>query len=163
MSDLAIEGELEPPRKRRLVRWVPGLLLGLAAAAGSFHVMHEGLLPFGAGGHGSSDITQALPGVGDLAYVPILPMTISLGSAAPGRYLRFAAQLETVKSHRGEVELLLPRVVDVLNSYLRAVEPQRFEQPGSMIALRAQMLRRVQIVVGEDRVTDLLISEFVVN
>ena len=59
--------------------------------------------------------------------------------------------------------LLKPRVMDVLNGFLRAVEVQELEDPAALIRLRAQMLRRIQIVVGEGRVNDLLIVEFVLN
>ncbi len=51
----------------------------------------------------------------------------------------------------------------MLNSYLRAVEVRQLEDPSALLRLRAQMLRRVQIVTGEGRVRDLLISEFVLN
>ncbi|MFL9503735.1 flagellar basal body-associated FliL family protein [Rhodopseudomonas palustris] len=37
------------------------------------------------------------------------------------------------------------------------------EDPSAMARLRAQMLRRVQIVTGEGRVRDLLITEFVLD
>ena len=50
----------------------------------------------------------------------------------------------------------MPRILDVLNSYLRAVELADLEDPSAMVRLRAQMLRRVQIVTGEGRVRDLL-------
>ena len=57
----------------------------------------------------------------------------------------------------------MPRVLDVLNSYLRAVEVSDLEDPSALVRLRAQMLRRVQIVTGEGRVRDLLVTEFVLN
>jgi flagellar protein FliL len=57
----------------------------------------------------------------------------------------------------------MPRIVDVLNGYLRAVEVREFEDPAALVRLRAQMLRRVQIVTGEGRVRDLLVTEFVLN
>ena len=57
----------------------------------------------------------------------------------------------------------MPRILDVLNTYLRAVEVRDLEQPASLARLRAQMLRRVQVVTGEGRVRDLLITEFVLN
>lgn len=58
---------------------------------------------------------------------------------------------------------LLPRVVDTLNTYLRAVDVADLAAPAMAVKIRAQMLRRVQIVTGEGRVRDLLISEFVLN
>lgn len=62
-----------------------------------------------------------------------------------------------------EVTGIKPRVVDVLNSYLRAVDVATLEDPTAMLRIKAQMLRRIQIVTGEGRVRDLLISEFVLN
>jgi flagellar FliL protein len=103
---------------------------------------------------------EALP---DIAFVPIDQMVLSLGAAAEGRYLRFTAQLEVPSVHAGDVTLLKPRILDVLNGYLRAVDPAELEDPAALVRLRAQMLRRIQIVTGEGRVRDLLVTEFVLN
>ena len=62
-----------------------------------------------------------------------------------------------------EVSLLSPRVMDVLNSYLRVISITELSDPASLARLRAQMLRRIQIVTGEGRVRDLLVTQFVVN
>ena len=77
--------------------------------------------------------------------------------------MRFSAQLEVPPDRVIEVEGIKPRIVDVLNGYLRAVETADLEDPAALVRLRAQMLRRVQIVAGEGRVSDLLIMEFVMN
>ena len=74
-----------------------------------------------------------------------------------------AAQLEVAAAYEADVTHLVPRVLDVLNSYLRAVNLSDLEESASLIVLRAQMLRRIQIVTGEGRVRDLLITEFVFN
>ena len=37
------------------------------------------------------------------------------------------------------------------------------EDPAALVRLRAQILRRLQIVTGEGRVRDLLVTEFVLN
>ena len=65
--------------------------------------------------------------------------------------------------YAAEVTLLLPRIVDVMNGYLRALDPKVMEDPAALVRIRAQMLRRIQIVTGEGRVRDLLITEFVLN
>ena len=49
------------------------------------------------------------------------------------------------------------------NSYLRALELRDLEDPSALTRLRAQMLRRVQVVAGPERVNDLLVMEFVLN
>jgi len=79
------------------------------------------------------------------------------------RHLRFRGELEVIPRHKAEVERLLPRVVDVLNTYLRALRIEDIEDSSGLMRLRAQMLRRVQIVTGADRINDLLIMEFVIN
>jgi flagellar FliL protein len=75
----------------------------------------------------------------------------------------FTAQLEVEPAYSQEVTDLMPRIVDVLNGYLRAVKVAELEDPTALIRLRAQMLRRVQVVVGDGRVKDILIMEFVLN
>ncbi len=101
--------------------------------------------------------------LGDIAFVPLDPLVISLAPQVGSRHLRFGAQLEVAADRRAEVELLRPRVADVLNVFLRAVDPRDLEDPAMMEILRAQMLRRIQLVTGPDRVRDLLIVEFVLN
>ena len=49
------------------------------------------------------------------------------------------------------------------DGYLRALQTSDVENPSALARLRAQMLRRVQIVTGQGRVNDLLIMEFVIN
>lgn len=138
------------------------LLLGFVAApilaAGGFYATFSGML-LGPQDHAEASIA-ALP---NMIFVPIDPIMISLGPGASARHLRFAAQLEVAGTQADDVKLLLPRIVDVLNGYLRAVELVQLEDPSALIRLKAQMLRRIQIVTGEGRVRDLLISEFVLN
>lgn len=144
------------PKKGLLI----GAALALAGAGGGFYAVQSGLLlPSPAQGKTESDIA-ALPDVG---FVPIDTLVISLGAASGSRHLSFSAQLEVARGYEEEVRQILPRVVDVLNGYLRAVDIAELENPTSLMRLRAQMLRRIQIVTGEGRVRDLLIMEFVLN
>ena len=138
------------------------LLLGLGLAAllggGGFYVAWSGLV---LGGH---DAAAEVPGpVKGIAFLPLETLIISLGQGSGSRHLRFTAQLEVADSAVRDVSLLAPRILDVLNSYLRAIDSAELENPQAMARLRAQMLRRIQIVTGEGRVRDLLITEFVLN
>lgn len=98
-----------------------------------------------------------------VVFIPLEPITVSLPQQSEQKYLRFRAQLEVAYKHASEVEQLTPRVIDVLNSYLRAIELRDIQEPSALTQLRAQMLRRVKVVTGPDRVKDLLIMEFVLN
>jgi len=53
--------------------------------------------------------------------------------------------------------------MDVLNSYLRVISISELSEPTSLARLRAQMLRRIQVVTGTGRVRDLLVTQFLVN
>jgi len=77
--------------------------------------------------------------------------------------LRFVGSLEVSPDAVGEVEILKPRITDILNGYLRALELEDFEEPAALLRIRSQLLHRVMIVAGEDRIRDLLIIEFVIN
>lgn len=160
MADEDGAAQTEAPRRSRLPLLL-GLVLMLGLGGGGFLAVYSGLIlgPGDAAERPAAPVT-ALP---DIAFVAIEPMVISLGRPAGTRHLRFSAQLEVNKAHQSEVATLLPRVLDVLNGYLRAVEVTEIEDPAALIRLRAQMLRRVQIVTGEGRVRDLLVTEFVLN
>lgn len=162
-----------------------GLLLGLVLAVvgggGGFYVTYSGLMasllgggsehseasgeshavPAASGGHDTESGQNQASGA--TSFVPMDPITISLGPRGQSRHLRFSAQLEVAPNHASEVQRLMPRITDVLNIYLRALDPHELEEPAALLRLRAQMLRRVQIVTGPGFVNDLLVMEFVLN
>lgn len=154
----------EPPKKKSKLPLLIGLILMLALGGGGFYAVYSGLIlaPHAPEVQAHGDGHEALGPLGDVAFVALDPMVISLGNSG-ARHLRFSAQLEVPPAYQPDVELLRPRVMDVLNGYLRAVDIALLEDPSALMRLRAQMLRRVQIVVGEGRVRDLLIIEFVLN
>lgn len=145
-----------------------GLILGLLGAAllggVGFYGVYSGLLPIGGEDTPASEKAHSKEAVlGDIAFVPMEPILVSLPPGASAKHLRFSGQLEVVPGHAEEVTQVMPRILDVLNTYLRAVDVADLEQPSSIPKLRAQMLRRVQVVTGEGLVRDLLITEFVLN
>ncbi|MCO8143792.1 flagellar basal body-associated FliL family protein [Rhodovulum tesquicola] len=165
MAGTEIDGAEAPP-KRSKKPLIFGVVGALVLGGGAFFAIYSGMILGGsdkqAAAHDSSGkVTDSM--LGSVAFVPVEPMIISLGPESQRRHLRFQAQLEVTPAYQPEVALLMPRVLDVLNSYLRAVEAAEFERPTALITLRAQMLRRVQLVTGPDRVRDLLITEFVLN
>lgn len=157
MADESTEAEEEAPAKKK-----GGLLIGLLLAilgGGAAFAYTSGMI---GGKDGEPKKEYAAYGT-DLAFVPVDPMTVSLGDASERRFLRFRAELEVAAEYKSDIEKLLPRVVDVLNTYLQSLTLQDIEDPSSLLTLRSQMRRRVDLVVGGDRVHDLLVMEFVVN
>lgn len=160
MAEAEAPQDAEPKKKSKLPL-ILGMVLALVLGGGGFYATWSGLLlgP-SAPEHAAEEKPGPLP---DIAFVALEPVVISLGRGGSASHLKFTAQLEVAKSYADEVAVLMPRILDVLNSYLRAVAVADLEDPSAMARLRAQMLRRVQIVTGEGRVRDLLVTEFVLN
>lgn len=151
----------DTPKKRSKKPLFMGVFAAILFGGGGFYAAYSGLLPIGEQQEEvAEDSVDPLP---DVAFVSLEPMVISLGPESPNRHLRFRAELEVPSRYEADVTNIMPRVVDVLNGYLRAVDTRQFDEPAALIRLRAQMLRRVQIVVGDGRVRDLLVTEFVLN
>lgn len=161
MADTASEPD-EPPKKASKLPLILGLLLALVGGGGGFYATFSGLF-MGGESHEEAAHEPQVEGLPDVAFVPVEPMIVSLTPGVTNQHLRFRANLEVPSQYQQDVTLLLPRVVDVLNGYLRALELRDLQNPASLTRLRAQMLRRIQIVTGEGRVSDLLIMEFVLN
>lgn len=159
------------PVKTSKAPLIIGLLLALVGAGGGFFAVYSGMILGGesAAPEAAEPAVEAASGVpqvavpGDISFVPVDPMTISLGPGSSARHLIFRAELEVATAHETSVRKVMPRIVDVLNSYLRAVEPGDLADPSALVRLRGQMLRRVQIVTGPGAVRDLLVMEFVLN
>lgn len=137
-----------------------GLALALLGGGGGFYAVYSGLVPLFEPG---TETSPPKPAIDDMAFVELSPIVISLGPSSSVRHLRFGAQLEVPKGQEGAVLGQMPRIIDVLNGYLRAVDMADLEDPAALVRLRAQMLRRVKIVTGEEAVRDLLIMEFVLT
>jgi flagellar FliL protein len=165
------DAEAEAPAKKSKMPLILGLVLALAGGGGGFFVVSSGMI-----GGGSADEPAATDGAADHAptdehgepvaavppaFIALEPMVISLQGAQ--KYLKFTAQIEVDPAAQAEVTAIMPRIVDVLNGYLRAVETAELADPAALMRLRAQMLRRVQVVAGANKVRDLLIMEFVLN
>ncbi len=172
MTDVAMSQDEEVSKKGK--KPIVFGVLGAAILGGAaFFVTYTGIFPSAADDSemaaDSYDSTDESAGgksgvaESDTKFVALAPLTISLGKFASSRHLRFQAYLEVPSAAAEEVERLSPRVLDVLNTYLRAISESELEDPASMNRLRAQMLRRVQIVIGEENVRDLLITEFILN
>ena len=166
------------PRKSSKKPLMMALVLAVAGGGGGFYATWSGLIggaseaamqAEGGGerensadaGHGGAG--SATGAMSNVAFVPVTPVVISLGEESSSRHLRMTAQLEVGPSFATEVTHLMPRILDILNGYLRAIEVAELEDPAALVRIRAQLLRRIQIVTGEGRVRDLLITEFVLN
>ncbi len=166
MTD-ATADEPQARSKSSLLGLILSFALAVAGAAGGFYAVRSGLLPgMSKGAQSRTEAANGTPMEANATaptYVAMDPLIVSLNDDGNARHLKFRAELEVAPSHQQEVEQVMPRIIDVLNGYLRAVKASDLSDPTALTRLRAQMLRRVQIVVGKGQVLDLLIMEFVLN
>lgn len=159
------DGAEDAPKKKSKLPLILGVVMLLAGGGGGFMAVKMGLL--GGASHAdddhADDTHEPVEDLPPLAFVPLDPLVISLPANARARHLRFTAQLEVNPDQMSDVEAVKPRIIDILNGYLRAVAVEDLEDPTALMRLRAQMLRRIQVVAGDGRVRDLLIMEFVLN
>ncbi len=165
-------------KKGILIPLLIGLVLAVGAGAGGYWAVTNG--PFASGasgsdsvsddhagtGHGDSSDDEApvsRPDLAEVAFVPLEPVVVNLGPEGSDRHLLFSAELEVAPDDAPDVTHLAPRVMDVLNSYLRVMDMTELSDPRTLGRLRAQLLRRIQIVTGDVLVRDLLVTQFVVN
>ena len=174
------EGAEDGPPKKKSKKLLIVLLLVPLLGGGAFYGVYSGMipLPFGedpveqhseAGEHGNEEASdngsekgEHTP-VSQVSFIPLEEMVISLGPNAKARHLKMRVSIEVASESEGDVTAVTPRIIDMLNTFLRAVDEQDFEVPRSMLRLRAQMLRRVQLVTPKGSVRDVLIQEFVLN
>jgi flagellar protein FliL len=151
----------EAPKKRSKKPLLIGLGLALVLGGAGFYATFSGMI---LASHEEPTTEDGAPSpLNGIAFVPLETIVISLGPDSGSEHLRFTAQLEVADTAAADVTLLAPRILDVVNSYLRAIDTASIEDPHAMARLRAQMLRRIQVVTGDGRVRDLLITEFVLN
>ena len=124
-------------------------------------------LPFGGGAeHAEAETEAHAPppeAAGHGSFVDIGQMVVTLGPLARARHLRLTASLEVAPETEAEVATLMPRIKDVINGYLQALEEADIERPAAMARMRAHLLRRIRVAAGEEAVRDLLITEFVLQ
>ncbi|MCR9127391.1 MAG: flagellar basal body-associated FliL family protein [Rhodobacteraceae bacterium] len=152
----------EPGVKRSKLPLLLGIFLAMLGGGAGYFSVSSGIVRLGESP--SETAETATPGAApEVEYVPIDPMIISLNDNGSILHLRFSAQIEVDARYKADVTRLMPRIVDVLNTYMRALDLDDLRDAQALTRLRVQMLRRIQVVVGEGRIGDLLIMEFVLS
>ena len=163
---MADETEPEPTEEKKKggkKGLIIGLLGALLAGGGGFYATYAGLI-LGPATKASAHVAESnIPALPEIAFIPLEPLVVSLGSTSSAKFLRFTAQLDVDPASVEAVNMVLPRIIDVLNTYLRAVSVDELGKPAALERLRAQMLRRIQVVTEKGQVNDLLITEFVLG
>lgn len=154
--------EEAPPKKGGAMRMIMMILLPLALAGAGFYVTYSGM--FGS----SEPVAEAEPAekpapalAPDIAYMELDELVVPLAPSARSNVLIFQASLEVPGDQIAEIEKLRPRLLDVLNTYLRVVDHETLQEPSAMPLLRARLLRRFRTVAAPIEPRDILITTFV--
>lgn len=158
MADEEVQSD-ETPKKGGKMPLIAGLLAAVLGGTSAFFFMYDS----GIDEPAAMEETEQFNPVGEANFIALAPIIIPLGDGLANRSLRFQAHLEVARSEMSRVEALTPRIIDVLNTYLRAVEIETLQDRRALLVLRAQMLRRIQVVVDSTAIQDLLITEFFIN
>ncbi len=157
--------ETETPKKGGKFGLILGLVLAICVGGGGFYATYNGMILSSAPessveNEPKEEVEQE---IAKARFIALDPLVVSIRSSSKFRLLRFTGQLEVSPEKYDAVNDLKPRIIDVMNTYLNAVDAASFEDPIAMIRLRSQLLRRAQIVTGPETVKDLLIMEFVLQ
>ena len=140
--------------------------LGLAAGIGAF--MANFLAPQNAASSeicvASNITTQEKPAFeAPEAFVALPEILITVGSTPATRYLKMNVSIATSSAGASKVKKSEPVLIDAFNNYLRSVELSDMEDPGFYAHMREQLSHRAEIILGPDKTSGVLITEFLLR
>ncbi|MEP5154607.1 flagellar basal body-associated FliL family protein [Planktotalea sp.] len=164
MANADITEEVELPKKGKS-GFIIVLLIALMTGGAGFYGAISGLIPIGESSDSKAESESELPlkVLADNVFIELDPLVVNIRSSSKYQLLKFSSQLEVKPEHAPDIENIKPRLIDVMNTYLNALEAERFEDPIALIKLRSQLLRRLQMISGNGRIEDLLIMEFILQ
>jgi flagellar FliL protein len=96
-------------------------------------------------------------------FVELDPFMVSISGSDPVRQLRLELQLEIPAGAEDAVRAVTPRLEDTMNTYLRSIDLSDIENPDTLLRMRLQLLRRLQVAAGEGRIHNLLVTQFLIS
>jgi flagellar FliL protein len=158
-SDDATESESKSGGKSKLLM-VAGLVVLLAGGGGGYYFYQK-----------SKHVeTETIPIKKETGFIELKDMMI--GTAAVSmeqalerpRYFRVRIVLELSDSKQvPAVQVLLPRIEDIFQTYLRELQPSDIEGSANIFRLKEELLRRVNMAVQPNKVDAILFKELLVQ
>lgn len=101
--------------------------------------------------------------VGETGVYTPEAIVISIRPSGRVRRLKLAIAVETDIDSEAAFLARDLRIRDALNTYLRAVDVAALEDPAAMDRIRAQIARRIELVVSPTPVRAVLITDFILS
>ncbi len=135
----------------RLGAWLATAALAAGAATLGFRVSA------GEGGldrllHPASHAAQSAA-----VYVEVPEQIVNLHPASRTRLLKIAVTLAVPEVERARVQAAEPKVVDVLQTYLRQLDDTDLNGTAGLLGIRSEIRRRLTLLLGEGAVSDVLL------
>ncbi|RKK01582.1 flagellar basal body protein FliL [Pseudoroseomonas wenyumeiae] len=171
MSATTTDGSAKKSGKKggRLLLFGAAALLLLGGGAGAAWVFVPGAsesmrkIIVGEVAPAEQALAAASPANARPVFVELPEMTLTLPNAGRPRQLRLKLAMEVAADpSQPPPELMNPRVYDSLVLYLRTLRDGELEGALAMDRLRGDLHRRLDLLLGEGRVRDVLITGFVV-
>lgn len=146
--------ETKPRKKGMLIPIAATLILGGAGFASTYLGMWSpaAMLSAPAEAKVAHPASQA-----EFVDIPTIEIIIPGGRA---RSLILSATIESDTTHKSQVQHLMPRVSDAFTTFLSDVDPSAYDKRGVLEIIRTELVARTRLVVGDEAVKDLLITEF---
>ncbi|MEQ9146365.1 MAG: flagellar basal body-associated FliL family protein [Parvibaculaceae bacterium] len=95
--------------------------------------------------------------------MPEFLVNISTNSG-PTRYLKMRVAIEVPNEEAlSNIEVLMPRIVDGFQVYLRELRPEDLDGSAAIVRMKEELLRRLNLAVEPYKINDVLFKEVVVQ
>ncbi len=159
-GEASVRARRLPGKKLVLFIALPMLLIGLAGAGVYFSGLADSLIGVEEGE--GELLTEA---EGPSVYYDIPDMLVNLNSS--GRkigYLKLSVSVEVgSEEDAGQLEMVLPRIVDSFQVYLRELRVEDLSGSAGLQRLREELLRRVSNAAAPTVIRDLLFREMLIQ
>lgn len=100
-----------------------------------------------------------------ISYYDLPDLLVNLRSdTSRPAFLKLSLTLEVQHAEdKAGIDLLLPRVIDSFQTYLREMKPDQLQGAAGLFRLREQLLARVNAVAAPTRISDVLFKEMLVQ
>jgi Flagellar basal body-associated protein len=100
-----------------------------------------------------------------VAYLDIPDLIVNIqGADGNPVYLKLSLSLEvSTPEEKGNVQTLLPRIVDQYQGYLRELRPDDLKGSAGIMRVKEELLRRTNVAAAPFQVHDVLLKEMIIQ